>query len=341
MNLFVDKNCNNQKNTFSTITDAVSSISNDTQEEVIINIAPGRYFERVTIERPNVTLHGMGKQNTETEIYYNAAAFDDMPDGSKRGTFRSYTMFLGANHISLKNLTVANTSGDPRIKGQAIALYADGDDIVVTNCNLLGRQDTLFTGPLPPKEIKPGGFIGPRQYAERINGHQLYEDCYICGDVDFIFGSATAYFKNCTIESIYRNRTDTNAPVDSNPDNTPFIQGYVTAASTPEGQAYGYVFEGCHLIASKDMPAESVYLGRPWRDYAQTVFLNCIFDKHINHLGFHDWNKPNARANVQYLTYKCAYNEIGEPHFIPEADFAHEIDDVEAQKYTLDKVMKG
>jgi len=338
MIIFVDKNSKNTENTFLTITDAINSISDAATEEVTISIAPGRYYERVTLERDNITLLGTGKSNAYTEIFFDAAAFDIMPDGSKCGTFRSYTMFVGASHIKIDNLTISNTSGDPKIKGQAIALYADGDDIIVQNCRLLGRQDTLFTGPLPPKEIQPGGFIGPRQFAERINGHQLYDNCYICGDVDFIFGSATAYFRNCTFESIYRNR---EASDNQHPDNNPSIQGYVTAASTPLGQEYGYVFESCIFTAAKDMPPESVYLGRPWRDYAHTVFLNCTFGKQINPLGFHDWNKPNARENVKYFTHNCVYSGAENTPFIPQAAFACEIDADAAQKYTLDKVMKG
>ena len=64
---------------------------------------------------------------------------------------------------------------------------------------MLGHQDTLFTGPLPMKEKQPGGFVGPTEFAPRIPGRQLYEDCFISGEVDFIFGSAICYFKNCQV----------------------------------------------------------------------------------------------------------------------------------------------
>lgn len=84
---------------------------------------------------------------------------------------------------------------------------------------MLGHQDTLFTGPLPFKEKQPGGFIGPTEFAPRIPTKQLYEDCYICGEIDFIFGSATAYFKNCTLYALNRNET---------------INSYYTAPSTYE-----------------------------------------------------------------------------------------------------------
>ena len=139
--------------------------------------------------------------------------------------------------------------------------------------------------------------LHPKQFAPRINGRQYYKNCYICGDIDFIFGSATAYFEHCTLESLLRTKTsaqsdlvsttstlhdsgcDTSALCHSNSDmvqknyTLPPIQGYVTAASTPEGQEYGYIFSDCRFI-SKDCPAGSVYLGRPWRDYAKTILIS-------------------------------------------------------------------
>ena len=80
--------------------------------------------------------------------------------------------------------------------------FAEREGIRVQNCRLIGSQDTLFTGPLPEKEKEPGGFRGPKEFAPRINGRQYYKNTYICGGVDFIFGSATAYFENCTLESL-------------------------------------------------------------------------------------------------------------------------------------------
>ena len=144
---------------------------------------------------------------------------------------------------------------------------------VIDSCRLIGHQDTPFHRTASAKEIEPDGFIGPKQFAPRINGRQYYKNCYICGDIDFIFGSATAYFENCVIESLCRT-TNVND-----------IQGYITAASTPESQEYGYVFSNCKLI-SKNCPPNSVYLGRPWRNYAKTVFLECALGNHIHECGF-------------------------------------------------------
>ena len=108
------------------------------------------------------------------------------------------------------------------VMNSAIAVYAEGDNITFRNCKILGHQDTLFTGPLPMKEKQPGGFTGPTIDGIRRVVHQLYEDCYIAGEIDFIFGSATAYFKNCTLFALNRNQE---------------INAFYTAPSTYEGQA--------------------------------------------------------------------------------------------------------
>ena len=99
-------------------------------------------------------------------------------------------------------MTISNTAGFGEKVGQAIAVYAEGDRISFESCRILGHQDTLFTGPLPYKEIEKGGFKGPTEFAERKVGRQLYSSCYIEGEVDFIFGSAAATFEGCELFSL-------------------------------------------------------------------------------------------------------------------------------------------
>lgn len=288
------------ENCFAAVTQALQSLSPDGTEPVTIEIDPGIYHEKITINRPFVTLVGGGAQPSDTVLSYDDYANQIMADGSKTGTFRSYSLFVDAHDVTLRNLTIENASGDSPTHGQAIALYADGDRLTVDSCRILGHQDTLFTGPLPEKELVKGGFIGPKQFSPRLKTRQSYKNCYICGDVDFIFGGAAAYFEACTIESLRRfpdSAAESKDP--SRKDADPPVQGYVTAASTPKDQAYGYVFFQCRLI-SKDCPEASVYLGRPWRNYAKTVFIDCDFGPHIHPALFHDWNKEEARKTVLY-----------------------------------------
>lgn len=326
--LYVSKN--NTPGSYVSITDAVNSIPIDNTDFVTVYIEPGIYYEKLTINRPFFTFVGTGVSNHDTVITYDDYAFDFMPDGMKRGTFRSYSVFIDTHDITLRNLTIENASGDSATHGQAIALYADGDRLFFDNVRLLGHQDTLFTGPLPPKEKEPNGFIGPKQYAPRINGRHYYKNCYICGDVDFIFGSATAYFDSCIIESL--SRYESAAVYDD--DGNPRIQGYVTAASTPEGQKYGYIFSKCKVIAPQ-CPASSVYLGRPWREFAKTIFLHCEFGPHIHPERFHDWNKKEAHDTIFYGEYENS------PAPLTPADFVHLLNENDIANYSKDAVLSG
>lgn len=314
---------------YASISDALSSIAPDNTEPVTISIAPGIYREKLTIDRPFITFVGTGTDSSEVILTYDDYAFDLMEDGTKRGTFRSYSVFIDTHDITMRNLTIENASGDSKTHGQALALYADGDRLFFENVRLLGHQDTLFTGPLPPKEKEPNGFIGPKQFAPRINGRQYYKNCYICGDVDFIFGSATAYFENCTIESLARYQNE-----EAFKDGAPCIQGYVTAASTAEGQEYGYVFSRCNLI-SNGCPKASVYLGRPWREFAKTVFLDCTFGPHIHPERFHDWNKKEAHETILFGEYKNS------PAPTNPAPFVQLLNDDMAKSLSKEAVLAG
>lgn len=302
---------------FNSIQQAVDSIPAGTPETIYIK--KGIYKERVEVRKNNISFVGESTDDTIiTESYYARMI---MPDGSKRGTFRSYTFFVYADNFTASNLTFENAAGFGDEFGQAIAVYAEGDNITFRNCKILGHQDTLFTGPLPMKEKQPGGFTGPTIDGIRRVVHQLYEDCYIAGEIDFIFGSATAYFKNCTLFALNRNQE---------------INAYYTAPSTYEGQAFGYVFESCTFTGN--CPPKSVALSRPWRIHAKTVLLNCSYSDQIIDEGFTDWNKPESHETVYY----AEYNGHGEG-FKPEkrAAYVHQLNESEAAHYTLENVMNS
>lgn len=109
-----------------------------------------------------------------------------------------------------------------------------------------------------------------------------FHNCYIDGTTDFIFGPSTALFEDCIIHS-KRN-------------------SYVTAASTPKEAKYGYVFKHCKLTAEPGV--DKVYLGRPWRPYAYTLFIECELGKHIVLAGWHNWGKQSNEETARYMEYK-------------------------------------
>jgi len=128
-------------------------------------------------------------------------------------------------------------------------------------------------------------FIGFQDtlYPHGEHSRQYYRDCYIEGTTDFIFGWATAVFEKCEIFSKKGGQ-------------------YITAASTLEEVPFGFVLIDCKLTG--DAPEGTVYLGRPWRPFARTVFLNCELGNHINQAGWHNWNKPEAEATAYYAEYQ-------------------------------------
>ncbi len=314
---------------YSTISEALNALAG--QElcgtPVTLHIGEGVYREKLVFSIPNMTIIGAGRD--KTILVYGQGAFEQMPEGDKRGTFRTASVRIDANDFTAKHLTFQNDAGYGHTVGQALALYADGDRITLEDCALLGSQDTLFTAPLPLKEAQPGGFKGPGEFKPRIMGRHYYHNCFIRGDVDFIFGGAVAYFEDCTI---FSQKPGNRIPPES-PEGE-LIYGYVTAASTPEEEPFGYVFKNCKLIS--DCPPHSVYLGRPWREWARTVYLNCELGKHIHPKGWHDWNKPHGHF------YYGEYQSYG-PGSAPEmrADFSHQLTEAEAAEYTLEKVLKG
>lgn len=145
---------------------------------------------------------------------------------------------------------------------------------------------------------------------------QYYYNCYIEGTTDFIFGPATAVFDNCEIKSL--------------------SDSYITAASTPQWKEYGYVFFNCRITA--DAAAKKVYLGRPWRPYACTVFIGCELGSHIRPEGWDNWRNPANEKTAFYAEYKSAG-----PGAAPgkRAGWSHQLSKKQVKRYTLKNIFAG
>lgn len=178
--------------------------------------------------------------------------------------------------------------------GQAIALSVNANRAFFENCSILGFQDTLYTAGDSFK--------------------QYFKNCYIEGSTDFIFGEATVLFENCIIHS------KTNS--------------YITAASTPENQKFGFVFKNCKLTADENV--NEVYLGRPWRNYAKTVFINCKMGAHIKPEGWHNWNKKEAESTSFYAEHNCTGNGYKPKSRV---GWSHQLKKPEAIEYTPENIL--
>ena len=140
-----------------------------------------------------------------------------------------------------------------------------------------------------------------------------FKDCYIDGTTDFIFGPSTALFENCMIHS-KRN-------------------SYVTAASTPKEAKYGYIFKHCKLTAEPGV--DKGYLGRPWRPYAYTLFIECELGKHIVPAGWHNWGKQSNEETARYMEYK----NTGEGANVSErVAWSKQLTKKEAEAVTVDAI---
>ncbi|KFC60371.1 pectin methylesterase [Flavobacterium gilvum] len=160
-------------------------------------------------------------------------------------------------------------------------------------------------------------FIGFQDtiYTRADTSRQYYKNCYIEGATDFIFGASTALFEGCEIFSKKGGH-------------------YITAASTTLNKAYGYVFIDCKLTG--DAEKETVYLGRPWRPNAKTVFIKCKMGEHINPLGWFNWNKLEAEATTFYAEYQCTGKGA---ETSSRVKWSHTLTD--AKDYTVEKILNG
>jgi pectinesterase len=158
-------------------------------------------------------------------------------------------------------------------------------------------------------------FLGWQDTILVNRGRQYFADCYIEGHVDFIFGAATAYFERCHIHCLK--------------------DGYVTAASTPSGQAHGFIFADCTLTAADGV---KTYLGRPWRIFAQTIFLRTDMSDAVRPEGWHNWNKAEAEKTTRYGEYGTTGPGGAGTARVPWAKMLTADD---AASLTADKVLAG
>lgn len=255
---------------FFTVNEAIAALPNfykGQEKPLRVLIREGVYEEKVVIPSTKQSVEFIGEGNVV--ITWGDGARDLGPNGVELGTSGTATLYNCGRHIRMENITIENSAGEV---GQAVALQTVGNGKqVYVNCRLVGNQDTLYIYG-----------VGNRDGEEVEDNIECYFDnCYIEGTTDFIFGSGRADFISCTIHSKKNS--------------------YITAASTCKGQERGFTFLYCTLTAAEGV--DKCYLGRPWRDYAQTFFIYCTMGPHIRPEGWHNWNKPHAEKTAKYGEY--------------------------------------
>ena len=237
---------------FRTVSEAIEVCRAFMDYHKVIFIKKGTYKEKIISPQWLQHIELCGEDRDQTII-----TWDDHANINKMGTFRTYTLKVEGNAITLKNLTIENNAA--RL-GQAVALHTEGDMLTFIGCRFLGHQDTIYTG--------------------TAHTRLYFKDCYIEGTTDFIFGPSTAWFEHCDIFCK--------------------LNSYITAASTPKDAQYGYIFNHCQVRCAEGV--DKVYLGRPWRDYGYTLFMNCDLPRQIRPEGWHHWQKEREQT-ARYLEY--------------------------------------
>lgn len=268
------------------IQDAIDAMRVFPLAPITLFIKDGIYTEKVELSINNTDVTFIGESVDKTIITFN----DYSGRGKYIGTFNSQTVKISGNRFKAENITFENSAG---AVGQAVALNVDADQAVFKNCKFLGNQDTIYLG---------------GEYSR-----QLFVDCYIEGTTDFIFGPATAIFKNCTIHC------------KSN--------SYITAPNTTKDKAFGFVFLDCKVTTADNV--DKLYLGRPWRAWAKSVFIRCELPKAIAPEGWHNWGNPENEKTAFFAEYNCT-GDGNDPK--ERVKWTHQLTDKEAKSYNLDTI---
>jgi PelA/Pel-15E family pectate lyase len=270
---------------FRRVSDAIEKIPENNRSRYTIFIKKGVYNEqiRIPVNKPFIKL--IGESAETTKLTFNIS------NKTAGTTSAAYAFYVGGHDFQAENLTFENSFGPG---SQAVAVLSEADRLVFKNCRFLGWQDTLY--------VK--------------NGRQYFENCYIEGSVDFIFGQASAVFEKCVIHS----KGD----------------GYIAAPMRfAADEASGLIFINCKLTGENTK--NGVYLGRPWRDFGRAVFLNTEMGKHIRAEGWHHWLPERERT-----AYFAEFNSKSEGAKIAErVKWSRQLSEEEAKQFETENFLKG
>ena len=262
--------------------DDLQNILDNCPDNTTIYLKKGVYNRKITVRGNGLKI--IGEERETTRITWNDYAKKPHEDGGEYNTFRTFTVCVTGENVVMENLTVENSNTRPEDVGQCVALSVNAKNFKAVGVDLRSTQDTLFTAPFPDDLVvrysgltdDPAyydGFIPREQLYMQGGSLQVYQNCRIYGTLDFIFGSAEAYFLGCELVSLHENRGT----------------GFVAAPSHPLASETGYVFYDC-TFKSEGAEDDSVFLARPWRDFGKCEFIDCALGEHIKGELFDKWN---------------------------------------------------
>ncbi|MGA9670351.1 MAG: pectinesterase family protein [Terracidiphilus sp.] len=276
----------------------------------LVLVAPGTYREVLKIDKPNIRLRSANPDASKTIVV------NDLSAGTAGGTLHSATVNVTADNFFAENITFQNdfNATHPQLPAgsQALALLVTGDRAVFHNVRLLGNQDTVYAG---SRNCAPDG-------QSCVPARQYFSDCYVAGNVDFLFGDGKAVFDHCEIHS------------------TAHAGGYITAQSKhyPDEDS-GFVLNQCKLTVDPGV-TNTVYLGRPWRPYATVIYLNTEMGSHIDPAGWREWH-PGETHSIETVYY-AEYNSTGPGAHHSERDsHTHFLSEEQAKQFAPSVFLRG
>lgn len=283
---------------FKTIQQAVNAVRDLSQQRVSIYIKAGVYQEKLVIPSWKSNIELIGEDQNKTIITNGDFSGKANPQGKDAFGKTEFTTYT------------------------SYTVLVQGNDFIARNLTITNAAGPVGQAVALHVEGDRCAVINCRLlgnqdtlYAGTENSREFYKDCYVEGTTDFIFGEATAVFQNCVIKSLKNS--------------------FITAPSTTPRQQFGLVFFDCKLIPA-DTSVKKVFLGRPWRPYAKSVFINTIMDNHIYAIGWDNWRNPDNEKTAFFAEYKSKGTDVSK-----RAPWSHQLTEAEIKKYTLNNILAG
>ena len=300
----------NGSGNYTTVQAAINAVPSGQIVPYRIFIKNGKYREKITVPSTKTFVQLIGESVANTILFYDDAS------ANAGGTSASGSFTVSANDFSAFNITFSNTYDyDAGVAAgvagtQAVAVVINGDRSAFKNCRFHGNQDTLYS-----------------------NKKAYFKNCYIDGIVDFIFGGGANIYDSCTIYP--KTRTTGGS-------------SYITAANTPSGQAYGYVFRDSKIIGN---PGGTNYvMGRPWQNstgsstpYAENkvVMINTILNSNISAAGWSTWDAGTNTALITYAEYQSKYFDGSAVPVNGRVSWSQQFNSTQAATYSNANVLAG
>jgi pectinesterase len=283
---------------FKTIQQAVNAVRDLSQQKVSIYIKAGVYQEKLVIPSWKCNIELVGEDQNKTIITHSDFSGKPNPQGKDAFGKTEFTTYT------------------------SYTILVQGNDFIARNLTIVNTAGPVGQAVALHVEGDRCAVINCRLlgnqdtlYAGTESSRQFYKDCYIEGTTDFIFGEATAVFQNCVIKSLKNS--------------------FITAPATTPRQQFGFVFLNCKLVPA-DTSVKKVYLGRPWRPYARSVFINTTMDKHIYAVGWDNWRNPENEKTAFFAEYKSKDTDVSK-----RTPWSHQLTGAEVKKYTLNNILAG